>query len=71
VQGVAQVAVVKPDETVDMRKVTPGARVGSLWVIGEGLNLGERVVVEGADRLRPGQKIHPEPSASPDAPTHK
>jgi membrane fusion protein (multidrug efflux system) len=67
VQGVAQVAVVRPDETVDVRKVKTDARVGSLWVIAEGLNRGERVVVEGGDRVRPGQKVRPESSASQDA----
>ena len=71
VQGVAQVAVVRPDETVDVRKVKTDARVGSLWVIAEGLNRGERVVVEGGDRVRPGQKVRPESSASPDASTPK
>ena len=71
VQGVAQVAVVRPDETVDVRKVKTAARVGSLWVIAEGLNRGERVVVEGGDRVRPGQKVRPESSASPDASTPK
>jgi membrane fusion protein, multidrug efflux system len=70
VQGVPQVAVVRPDETVDVRKVKTDARVGSLWVIAEGLKPGERVVVEGGDRVRPGQKVRPESSASPDAPAH-
>ena len=71
VQGVAQVAVVSPDETVDVRKVTTDARVGSLWVIAEGLKPGERVIVEGADRVRPGQKIRLESGASPPATTPK
>src|SRR5262245_39448719 len=57
VQGVHQVAVVGPDDTVDVRKVKTDTRVGSLWMIAEGLKPGERVVVEGADRVRPGQKV--------------
>jgi membrane fusion protein, multidrug efflux system len=57
VQGVHQVAVVRPDDTVEMRKVTMDARVGSMWIVDEGLKVGERVVVEGGDRLRPGQKV--------------
>ena len=43
VQGVHQIAVVRPDDTVDVRKVKVDARVGSLWVIAEGLKPGERV----------------------------
>jgi len=56
-QGVNQVAVVRADETVDVRTVKVGARVGSLWIIGEGLKPGERVIVEGGDRVRAGQKV--------------
>jgi multidrug efflux pump subunit AcrA (membrane-fusion protein) len=58
-QGVHQVAVVGADETVDLRKVQVGERVGSLWIIGQGLKPGERVVVEGIDKVRAGQKVKP------------
>jgi membrane fusion protein (multidrug efflux system) len=67
VQGVNQVAVVRADETVDVRTVKVGARVGPLWIIAEGLKSGERVIVEGADRVRAGQKVRPTASA-PSAP---
>jgi membrane fusion protein (multidrug efflux system) len=65
VQGVHQVAVIRPDETVDMRTVKVDARVGSLWIITEGLKSGERVIVEGADRVRAGQKVRLASSAPP------
>jgi membrane fusion protein (multidrug efflux system) len=57
IQGVHQVAVVKADDTVDVRAVQLGARDGSLWIVTEGLKPGERVVVEGGDRVRAGQKV--------------
>jgi len=57
VQGVHQVAVVGPDDTVDVRPVKTDARVGPLWLIAEGLKPGERVIVEGGDRVRAGQKV--------------
>ena len=57
VQGIHQVAVVGPDDTVDVRKVKIDGRVDSLYVISKGLTPGERVVVEGGDRVRPGQKV--------------
>jgi membrane fusion protein (multidrug efflux system) len=57
VQGVQQVAVVRPDDTVDVRTVKTDARVGSLWLIADGLKPGERVIVEGGDRVRTGQKV--------------
>jgi len=62
VQGVHQVAVVKADDTVDVRAVQVDARVGSLWIIAQGLKPGERVIVEGGDRVRPGQKVRAETS---------
>jgi membrane fusion protein (multidrug efflux system) len=58
-QGVHQVAVVGADETVDLRRVQVGERVGSLWIIGQGLKPGERVIVEGMDRVKAGQKVKP------------
>jgi membrane fusion protein (multidrug efflux system) len=62
VQGVHQVAVVGADETVDLRKVQVGERVGPLWIIGQGLKPGERVIVEGNDRVKAGQKVKPTPA---------
>jgi membrane fusion protein, multidrug efflux system len=67
VQGVHQVAVLKADDTVDVRAVQVNERVGSLWVVTQGLKPGERVVVEGGERVRAGQKVRPEASA-PSAP---
>ena len=57
VQGIHQVAVIRPDDTVDIRMVKADVRVGSLWTVTEGLKPGERVVVEGGDRVRAGQKV--------------
>ena len=57
VQGMQQIAVVRSDDTVDVRAVKVEARVGTVAVIGEGLKPGERVIVEGGDRVRPGQKV--------------
>jgi len=65
-QGVHQVAVVGADETVDVRTVQVDARVGSLWIITKGLKAGERVIVEGVDRVRAGQKVRPASSAPSD-----
>jgi membrane fusion protein (multidrug efflux system) len=59
-QGIYNVAVVKPDDTVDVRMVTPGERIGSLWVIESGLDPSDRVVVEGLQKVRPGVKVTPE-----------
>src|SRR5437867_2499227 len=60
-QGRSQVAVVTEANTIDMRTVTVGERVGPLWVIEAGVHPGERVVVEGLQKVRPGMAVHPKP----------
>jgi membrane fusion protein, multidrug efflux system len=65
VQGIHQVAVVKADETVDIRSVQVDARIGPLWIVAKGLKPGERIIVEGGDRVRPGQTVRAEASAPP------
>jgi membrane fusion protein (multidrug efflux system) len=61
VQGSHQVAVVKPDDTVQIRGVTTGPRYENLWVISDGVKPGERVVAEGLQKLRDGAKVQPKP----------
>lgn len=57
VQGTYQVAVVDANNVVTIRDVTPGRRYGEMWVISEGLKKGERVVVEGIQKVRTGSKV--------------
>jgi membrane fusion protein (multidrug efflux system) len=56
-QGLYSVAVVKPDGAVDQRPVKAGERVGNLWVIDSGLKPGEKVIVEGLQKVQPGVKV--------------
>lgn len=51
------VYVVKPDNSVESRPVTPGSRIGQDVVIETGLSMGEVVVAEGQLRLAPGMKV--------------
>ena len=60
-QGSYQVAVVGSDHKVSMRAVKPGATVGTMWVIDEGLKPGEQVVVEGLQQIREGTLVTPKP----------
>ena len=60
-QGSYQVAVVGGDHKVSMRTVKPGATVGTMWVIDEGLKPGEQVVVEGLQQIREGTLVTPKP----------
>jgi membrane fusion protein (multidrug efflux system) len=58
IQGLYSVMVVKPDNTVEQRMVKASDRVGNLWVIDSGIKLGEKVIVEGIQRVRPGIKVN-------------
>src|SRR5882757_6995819 len=60
-QGSYQVAVVGGDHKVSMRAVKPGATVGTMWVIDEGLKPGEQVVVGGVQQIREGTLVTPKP----------
>jgi RND family efflux transporter MFP subunit len=58
-QGSYQVAVVGNDNKVTLRTVKIGERTGAMWLIDEGLKPGERVVVEGVQKVRDGLLVHP------------
>lgn len=59
VQGTSQVAVVGPDDKVDIRPVSLGPHVGPLVAVEKGLKPGERVVVEGVQKVTPGMRVQP------------
>jgi RND family efflux transporter MFP subunit len=60
-QGSYQVAVVDDGNKVSIRPVEVGDRVGSEWIIADGLKPGERVVAEGVQKVRPGMQVNPKP----------
>jgi membrane fusion protein (multidrug efflux system) len=65
-QGTFTVAVLTPEDTVQIRTVEVGPRAGKLWAITKGINAGERVITEGAQKVSDGQKVvaQPDPSAA-------
>src|SRR5262245_10500032 len=68
-QGVRTVYLVNKEGTVETRTVTAGERLGNLWAIEKGLAAGDRVIVEGIQRVQPGIKVNvktvPEPQPEP------
>jgi RND family efflux transporter MFP subunit len=60
-QGSYQVAVVSSNNTVDIRSVKVGDRVGNQWIIENGLKPGDRVVAEGTQKVRAGAIVNPKP----------
>lgn len=63
------VYLVKPDDTVEVRRVELGATDGDKVAIVKGLQVGDQVVIDGVDRLRDGARIRKpaplRPSAGP------
>jgi membrane fusion protein (multidrug efflux system) len=70
-QNLHSVAIVSADNKVAFRNVRVGQRVGSLWVIEEGVQDGDRVVVEGLQRIRDGVTVTAKPAPAEAAPAGK
>jgi len=68
VQNLRSVYTVEAGDKIAARPVTTGQRVGENWIIESGLRPGERIVVEGLMRVRPGLVVQPKPWHSPAAP---
>jgi len=60
-QGTYEVAVIGQGDRVAIRPVKVGQTDGTNWVVQDGLKPGERVVVEGQQKLRPGMQVQPKP----------
>lgn len=58
-QTTTQLAIVNKEDKVEMRTVTLGRNSGKLVMIKEGVKLGERVIVEGGQKVRDGMKVQP------------
>jgi membrane fusion protein (multidrug efflux system) len=56
-QGLYQVGIVGADNVARVQNVQVGERVGGLWVVTKGLEPGERVIVEGLEKVRSGEKV--------------
>ena len=64
-QGRYEVEVVDAANTVGIRAVTVGERIGPLWIVEGGLKAGERVVVEGIQQIKPNLVVNPTAFVAP------
>ncbi len=55
------VTVIGEGDKAEMRPVKLGVRIGDQWLVEDGLKGGERIVVEGLQKARPGQPVKPVP----------
>jgi membrane fusion protein (multidrug efflux system) len=70
--GRQSVYVVVPGDSVELRDITTGDVINGQVEVSDGLHSGERVIVDGVQKVRPGAKVKPVPvadsSAAPAAP---
>ena len=73
-QGTYNVYVVGADSVAQIRPVKLANRVGSDWVVSEGLEPADRIIVEGLQKVRAGSKVRPtapKPAAAQDSATRR
>jgi membrane fusion protein (multidrug efflux system) len=58
-QGLKSVYVVAAGDKAEPRQIVASQRIGNDWVVDDGLKPGDRIVVEGIGKLRPGAPIKP------------
>jgi len=64
IQGAKSVLVVGADNMVTMRTISPGESAGDLLIVRDGLKAGERVIVDGIQKARPGSPVNPSAAGS-------
>jgi len=71
-QGTYQVTTIGQTNQIHVQSVKVGDQIGAGWVIQSGLEAGNRVVVEGLQKVKEGQVVEPGPYPGPtNAPTSK
>jgi len=65
IAGKANVLVVGPDNKVARRAIEIDRAVGSRWLVSSGLAAGDTVVVDGFQRIKPGDTVAPQPVQLP------
>jgi RND family efflux transporter MFP subunit len=61
-QGTFQTAVVGPDNKVTIQNIQVGSQVGADWIVTQGVNAGDHVIVGGMQYARPGATVTPVPA---------
>lgn len=61
------VMVVDAENKVENRNIETGQALGTDWVVSGGLAAGERVILDGLQKVRPGAQVQVEPAGTPPA----
>ncbi|NLB59063.1 MAG: efflux transporter periplasmic adaptor subunit, partial [Gammaproteobacteria bacterium] len=67
-KGNTSAMVVNAEGVVENRPVTVSRTIGDQWLVEEGLAAGDRVIVEGLQKIQPGVPVETVPFASGQAP---
>jgi membrane fusion protein (multidrug efflux system) len=58
-QGLKSVYVIGAEDKAELRQIVATYRIGNDWVVGSGLNAGDRIVIEGVSKVRAGAPVKP------------
>ncbi len=64
-RGEPTALVVTSDNTVELRVLKTDRAIGDKWLITDGLKAGDRLIVEGLQKVRPGDKVQPVDASAP------
>jgi membrane fusion protein (multidrug efflux system) len=64
-KGEATVMLIGPDSRALQRGIEAERTVGDQWLVTSGVRAGDRVIVEGLGRIRPGMPVKPVPAGAP------
>jgi RND family efflux transporter MFP subunit len=64
-QGSYEVAALDGNDAVSIKTIHVGDQVGAWWVVSDGLSPGERVIVDGIQKVGPGMHVKPKPAPLP------
>ena len=54
--------IVDEQNAVQLRRIVTGAVIHTQWAVESGLSAGETIVVQGAQKVTPGQTVNPMPA---------
>jgi membrane fusion protein (multidrug efflux system) len=61
VKGNATAVIINAQNEAELRQVVAERTVGDQWLVANGLNAGDKLVIEGLGKIKPGDKVRPVP----------
>ncbi|PHS67444.1 MAG: efflux transporter periplasmic adaptor subunit [Flavobacterium sp.] len=58
-QGTYSVSIVNSENKVETKQVEIGEKFGDYWIIKEGINANDKVILEGLQKIQPGMEVVP------------